>query len=311
MQIVLPGSLPDPREARELTPHMLKAAPTLGGWLQLGLASATAASPAVAGCTPYERWQLAARGFKPGRGQNLSAGLGPLWGDKVTKRDQPVWLAELVHVSPSREGARLLAARDLSITTADSVALFDSAQELFAGSTFTAHPLDTEHWRIEIHGEFAPVCASPSLVALSSVNDWWPQDREARPWRKLVNELQMQWFEHPVNQARETRGLAPINSLWLFGGARPDQLADPIPGKQPQVHDALLASFHAHDWGRWLQALERLEATLFKPLLRKQPELVLIGNDKYVEIRPSSWLGFLKRLPGTRDSWRTWWSPLD
>src|SRR3546814_20233419 len=121
MRIVLPGALPDPREARELTTYLASTAPTLLGWLQRGRATATPADPADAGCTPLEQWQLAVCGFQPQTGQNLAAGLGPLLAPDATAPNQTVWLAELLHVSPSRDCAPLLPAPDPAITPHQSI----------------------------------------------------------------------------------------------------------------------------------------------------------------------------------------------
>lgn len=311
MQIVLPGALPDSNAARELIPYLLKTAPTLVAWLQNSRASVRAADPVSTGCTPYEQWLLEQNGFQAHAGQNLNAGLGPLWADKVTKRDQPIWLAELVHVSPSRDGAALLPASELHITPEQSAALFESAQNLFEGSGFTFYPTGTERWTLEPTAGFAPHCASPDLVSISTVNDWWPQDIEARPWRRLVNELQMLWFDHPVNQARYKLGQVPINSLWLFGGASADQLKNPSGHGDVQVFNTLSAHSLAQDWGGWIAALGDLENTVFKPLAQRQPapELVLLGREKFVEIKPSALRKWTQWLPGSRDTWRKWWSP--
>lgn len=311
MQIVLPGALPDPREARELTSYLQKTAPTLLRWLQQGRARSISADPALTGCTPYEQWLLTARGFKTRGEQNLSAGLGPLWLQQTAPDNAPIWLAELVHVSPSRDGAALLPASELAITPEQSVALFESAQILFAESGFTLHADSAERWRVELPQSFAPQSASPALVSHSTVNDWWPQDIAARPWRRLVNELQMAWFEHPVNQARYQESLVPINSLWLFGGASGDQLLpDNGVAGDVQIHDALLAPATSHDWGGWLAALEQLEAEVFKPLAGlPAPALVLTGPDRIVEIKPASWAQWIQWLPGSRLAWRKWWSP--
>lgn len=310
MRIVLPGALPDPSEARELTSYLQKTAPTLLRWLELGRARANPADPALTGCTPYEQWQLTQRGFKPHAGQNLSAGLAPLWAKPSTADNTPIWLAELVHVSPSRDGAALLPASELSITPNQSVALFESAQVLFEGTGFTLHACSTKHWRLELPADFTPVCASPTLVSLSSVNDWWPQDMAARPWRRLVNELQMTWFEHPVNQARYQQGLLPINSLWLFGGASANQLSAPLQPGNDQLHNTLLAFHTNRDWGGWLAALGHLEEQVFRPLAGgKPPDLVLTGRDRIIEIQPSAWGAATQWLPGSRQAWRKWWSP--
>lgn len=36
-------------------------------------------------------------------------------------------------------------------------------------------------------------------------------------WASFTNELQMLLFAHPVNQAREAKGLPAINSIWCYG----------------------------------------------------------------------------------------------
>src|SRR5690606_7128776 len=152
-----------------------------------------------------------------------------LWAENVAEQDQPVWLVELVHVSPSRDGAALLPASQLAITPEHSVALFESVLTLFAEAGFHLSPSGTCHWRITLPNGYAPVCASPALVSITSVNDWWPQDIASRPWRRLSNEVQMLWFEHPVNLERAQQGLPPVNSLWLFGGAQARQFAGTVP----------------------------------------------------------------------------------
>ncbi len=310
MQIVLPGALPAAREARELTSYLQEAAPTLLRWLEESRATTILADPAQTGCTPYEQWHLAARGFKLKAGQNLSAGLAPLWAATATNSSEPVWLAELVHVSPSRDGAALLPARELVITPEQSVALFESARSLFDDTDFTLHPDSTERWRIGLPPGFAPRCASPSLVSISSVNEWWPQDISSRPWRRLLNELQMLWFEHPVNQERYRQNLVPINSLWLFGGASTDQLNQADPAAAVHTYDQLLGPSLSQDWNGWLLALKQLEATVFLPLATgASPELVLTGSDRIIEVRPAALARWARWLPGNRQAWRKWWSP--
>src|SRR3546814_1649888 len=69
-------------------------------------------------------------------------------------------------------------------------------------------------------------------------------------------ELQMLWFDHPVNQARTENGLPAINSLWVFGGASRDQFhkknnksgTEPDPASA-QTHFDLATPHAKHDWG--------------------------------------------------------------
>lgn len=56
------------------------------------------------------------------------------------------------------------------------------------------------------------------LAALGrSIDAWQPSGDDARRWRRIVNEVQMSWYGHPVNDQRESQGLRPINSVWIEG----------------------------------------------------------------------------------------------
>lgn len=224
MRIVLAGALPDPRTTRELLPHLAQAAPNLVAWLASSRTTRIVADPAVTYCTAWEYWLLHEQGFVPGNKQTHSAGLGPLLANTPnTPPSEAIWLAELAHISPARDGAVLLPARALGITAEHSAALLRAAQPYFDGTGFDVQPHTATHWRIHVPDGFSSQFPSPELVSTTTVHEWWRQDIADRPWRRLANELQMLWFDHPVNQQREEQGLMPINSLWLFGGGQADQ----------------------------------------------------------------------------------------
>lgn len=307
MQIVLPGALPDPNASRALIPHLEKTAPTFVSWLSKARASLRAADPAVSGCTAYEQWQLEDARFRPQPQQHLSAGLGPLWAtDLPQAHDTPVWLGELVHMAPTQTSTAMLTSDQLYITPEQSVALFESALALFNDTGFKLHPCTDLLWRVEVPQHFAFPSASPALVASTSVNDWWPQQEIARPWRRLFNELQMLWFNHPVNLARQARGLPAVNGLWLFGGAQPQQLQGSP--SDAQHYTALQAPFIAQDWGGWLAALAELEAQVFKPYSQQgaQPVLVLTGRRSIATLEPRP--RWTQWLPQGGKTWSKWWS---
>ncbi len=311
MHIVLPGSLPDPRDARELASYLPDTAPALTRWLVRGRARVTAVDPAQALCTAYEFWQLQTRGFRARPGQHVSAGLGPMYArcasETAAEPDEPVWLAELVHVAPSRDGAALIPASQLDITPDQSEALLHSARELLAGTPFALHPCQPARWRVALPRDYAPACASPALVSRGMVNDWWSQDISGRPWRRLVNELQMLWFDHPVNQRRARQGLIAVNSLWLFGGARLDQLrAGPVPD-DTRIFDALQEPVLRQDWSHWLHTLKQLDADYFSTM-DKAPHIVMTGGERIVEIAPHGPSRWFDLLRGSRNNWRKWWS---
>ncbi|MGF6753855.1 regulator [Paraburkholderia sp. GAS42] len=69
--------------------------------------------------------------------------------------------------------------------------------------------------------------ASPLRASGRNIEIWLPHvahtGERSRAWMKLQNEVQMAWFEHPVNEAREARGLPAVNSIWFHaqGAAQP------------------------------------------------------------------------------------------
>ena len=112
----------------------------------------------------------------------------------------------------------------------------------------------------------------------------------------------MSWFEHPVNEAREARGLPAVNSIWLHaqGVAQPVRspfarvLSDALAtrglamaaaveaGAAPRSFNGLpplgagttlvelspfAAPFIAQDWAAWQAARETLERDWFVPAL--------------------------------------------
>lgn len=309
MQIVLPGALPDAAIAHELAPHLEKNAPRLATWLARAHADIISAKPAETFCTPYEYWLLRHHGFKAGNGESPACGLAAVYARDTQadfEPDHPLWLAQLVHVAPARDGAALIPASELEISPEESAALYAAAEEYFEGSGFAAEPFDTTHWRLHPPADYRPVCASPALVSITSVNDWWPQDTAGRPWRRLVNELQMLWFNHPVNQSREARGLRPVNSLWLYGGAAPSRLHPSNLADTPRVLRQLQGPALVQDWGSWLMALQQLESDAFAAL-DASSRVVMTGSDRIVELTPDR-QGWLSKLLGSKQDWRRWWS---
>lgn len=301
MHIVIPGAWPDPEVAAELATHLAQRAPTLAGWLARGKAETCPSPAAQTWCTPLEHWLLGMRGFEAAQTEHISAGLGPLRGEAGDA--EPVWLAELVHMAPSRDGAALLPAAGLDITPEQSASLLRTAREHLDDSGLELEYLRADTWRVRWPQPVQLACASPALVAVSAVNDWWPQDAAARPWRRLVNTLQMAWFEHPVNQARAQAGQAPVNSLWLYGGGRASQLTRP-PLADMTLETALWDRAVAQDWGGWIETLADLETRCFAPRAQQRPTLVLTGRDRYAVVPVAG--GWLARWR-TQD-WRRWWS---
>ncbi|WP_144633562.1 hypothetical protein [Bordetella genomosp. 13] len=343
MLIVIPGALPPASVAPELAKRLPKQAPALHAWLQAGQAQAEAFDVHAQGCTPFEAWRLEQAGFRGQPGLPFGAGLGPLLaaqagadapppalpaatGDasassavpppaaSAASANAPIWLAELVHMALGTDQASLLDPDQMDLRPEEAAALHAAAAPLFDGTVFRAEPLAPNRWRLHLPEGLRPHTGSPRAVAGHSLNAWWAQDAAMRPWRRLVNEIQMAWYEHPVNEARGARGVAPVNGLWLYGGAAPWAM-QPSAGGVHVIAD-LDAAHRAGDWAAWLDALARVDQARIAPLagpaksaLPAQPtELLLLGEDRRVRLTLKPRTGLLKWLPAPKHDWNTWWS---
>lgn len=140
---------------------------------------------------------------------------------------------EPIHIHAARDHLVLTSTQILDIQASEADALFDSVKEIFAEMSSVTHRAMPHKWFIE----------SPALETLSTVSTaqaegrnidhWMPSDTSvegvARQWRKWQNEIQMIWFNHPVNEARQAEGMLSINSVWISGNGK---LADIKPDER-------------------------------------------------------------------------------
>ncbi|MCE9550978.1 MAG: hypothetical protein K8R50_08260 [Betaproteobacteria bacterium] len=82
---------------------------------------------------------------------------------------------------------------------------------------FSPHP---QRWYLQMESVPNIVTHSLAQVAGRNVQSHLPTGQDALRWHKVFNEVQMLFFEHAVNQAREARDDLPINSIWLWGGGK-------------------------------------------------------------------------------------------
>jgi hypothetical protein len=315
MQIVLPGALPpNAAIATALAQHLPTVAPTLFAWMRLAPARQQPLDPHEHGCTPFEAWQLAQAGFQPQAGQRLGAGLGPLRAGHATAPGKAVWIADLAHVAISLEHTALLPAPLLNVTAIEGAALFEAAQPLLQETPFQALAVTPYRWQIHSPDTLTLPTISPAALMSTPHRDWWHQEIAARPWRHLVNGIQMVWHDHPVNLARIEQSQLPINMLWLYGGSI--QWPQPALPTSPSclVFEDLLTAALTEDWHHWLSTLQRLDSTLFKPHADRTGAptrpltLTLFGCDRCVELSLQPRGRLCRWLPTREQDWRTWWS---
>ncbi|NML14981.1 hypothetical protein [Azohydromonas caseinilytica] len=174
----------------------------------------------------------------------------------------------------------------LGLTEAESRELFDAAAELFTSEGFTLHWHGPLNWLVA-HPllEELPTAAPDRLIGHALHRDLPEQPRLLR---RLLNEVQMLFFTHPLNATREMAGELPVNGLWLSGcGA-----AQPVTGTAPRVDERLRTPALNEDWDAWREAWAALDAEVIAPLAGGgEGDLVLCGERTALtlEAQPKRW----------------------
>jgi hypothetical protein len=66
--------------------------------------------------------------------------------------------------------------------------------------------------------QFFELATSDSQQALGrNIDAYMAKGQSARRWRQLETEIQMTWFDHPVNSALRSKNLDQLNSIWIDG----------------------------------------------------------------------------------------------
>jgi hypothetical protein len=207
-----------------------------------------------------------------------------------------------VHFHVARDHLVLTDPKQLRLSERDSRALFELAHQLFAEAGKTLFYGNAKTWFARADEWSQLQTSTPDAASGHNIDLWMPKGDGERNWRKLQNEVQMHWFGHPVNEAREAAGMRPVNSIWLWAGSpavlpcaaarytdvfnlngwmqalaqfadrrAEESTASGVIGAAPErgllLLDTLKEPATAGDWSQWLAALQQLETEWFAPLL--------------------------------------------
>lgn len=177
----------------------------------------------VPGELPDERWLRERFGVDAEASIAAFAGLADARADA-----EPSLVVRPVHLHVGIDHLVLAVPQPGEIDADEADALADAANRLFAEDELRWSADTPQTWSLRATGESGRQrlaalarlrCRSARLAAGRNISVWQPEGDAARTWRALVNELQMLWFEHAVNQARERAGRPVLNSVWLEGRA--------------------------------------------------------------------------------------------
>lgn len=208
------------------------------------------------------------------------------------------WLrADPVGISMQRDQTILQA--DIALSGEDAAQLCASLNAHFGvdGLSFVApHP---QRWYLRVDN--APDMLTHPLpqVVGADMHAHLPYGADALRWHSVINEIQMLFYEHKVNLAREQRGEPPVSGVWLWGGGthtaavrkpyaslagdselacafaqaagmRTDVLPDDWankPGDLLLVCEGLRSALQCADLCRWRNTLQQFEKDWAAPLL--------------------------------------------
>jgi hypothetical protein len=232
----------------------------------------------------HDRWlrqQLASRA--PGIAPGSATALRRLAALASGSENLHGWLLELVHFHLAKDHLVLMAgsARGLSLPQARELA--QAIEPLLAAEGLALTVASPTHWLLgESQQQLQVECASSEAAAGRNVDGYLPSGADARRYRRLLNEIQMTWHEHPVNQQRAEDGDLPINSVWLSGpvtGQAIAALRDDLADGRYRLEESLLEPRLRDDRHAWLDALQALDTRLHKWLTSPQPPAILLCGD--------------------------------
>jgi len=328
LDILIPFALPPAEMARDLLRQA--HAPALAMLLGRGKAAAPAQThDPFARALPHEHWLTRRFGLPATAVDNSPAAAAALLRSFGHDPDGGHWFVlHPAHIHVARDHLVLTDIAQLDLDEAQSRALFASAEPLV---TELGHGFlygDARTWFLRADAWAGLRTSTPTAASGRNIDIWMPEGPGELPWRKLQNEVQMQWFSDALNEDREMRGLKAVNSIWLWGGAdhaighasgtsdnawartltpAPDGTAEqPIEaaGLAPLlVANGLTEAALAEEWGIWLDRLATLDGALLAPRLQSlrdgeidQIRLILTGADR------------LREYGATRGALRRFWA---
>jgi len=151
--------------------------------------------------------------------------------------------ADPARISPDMTGARLLAHGEALAVDADDLdQLLPTLKPLFGDAGVLLDAPHPARWYLRLPRESKlPAFAAIDDVLGDDLFGHLPEGDVGRRWRALLSEVQVVLHNHPWNARRIAAGLAPINSLWFWGGGvMPHSISTPF--KQIKSPDVLLRS---------------------------------------------------------------------
>ena len=137
------------------------------------------------------------------------------------------WLcATPVHLETRRNALVLSDPAALAISAAESSAFATTLAEHLREENILLHAPQPGTWFLSDASTPTMTTSSLGSAIGRDVRTLLPQGKDSQRWHRILTEMQMLLHAHPLNDAREARGLPTVNSVWLWGGGT---LPAPVP----------------------------------------------------------------------------------
>lgn len=288
--LVLPFSLPPKELAPDMARHLV--APALAALVSKTASEQPVAGPGSVRQLPHELWLARALGAEaPAFAHAAMRGSG------IDPADGHWFIVQPAHIEIARSHLLLNDVRQLRLTDGHSRALFETARPYFEESGYTLAYADASTWYLRADDWRGLQTASPDAAAGLDISFFMPEGPAAPRFRKLQNEIQMLWHEHPANLERAAQGQAAVNAFWPWAPNGNQATSTPMviaSGAQAWLNalavgtgggafdagkaltgssdrivycDQLSAPAIAGDWSTWIHAMNALENEWFAPVL--------------------------------------------
>ena len=176
---------------------------------------------------------------------------------------------------------------NVQLTASEATQLLSEINSHFSTDGIVLEQLSRHRWILSVPDAPDIVALSPYELTGKNIMEHLPQGDNAISWHAWLTEVQSLLHLSSVNQQREERGLAAVNSLWLWGSGNPlenNELTwdhiytdDPLVSGLASVSGSSTADLDTVDWSK-VKGVDKVLVVLTPEAVQRQ-----VGNIESVE----------------------------
>jgi hypothetical protein len=145
------------------------------------------------------------------------------------KSEQIYWLHfDPVHLKADRDKLILFDGQYLSIQREEAHELLEFCQTYFEDEQWVLVQKTPYRWYLGLKSSPQITTSLLSDVTGKSINPYLLKGKEEKKWQRILSEIQMLFFQAPINLQRERQNKITINGVWISGGGFCPQVSTTI-----------------------------------------------------------------------------------